>query len=135
MKPRIRKDRLLLLANVLEALDGYISPRFHMGHWTGGPAGTESLTAIDAATTPKKLTECATSACAAGYAATIPAFRKEGFVLDDGRPFYKGAIGFEACGAFFGLNDRQTQRLFGGNDFRDLDEEVRVIRTFVARAA
>ena len=47
---------------------------------------------------------CGTAACAAGWAAAIPSFRKAGFRLDDfNRPTYNGVINSEAVANFFGL--------------------------------
>jgi hypothetical protein len=125
MKTRIRKDRLTLLANVLESLDGFISPHFTMLGW--------STVGDNNATTPKEVVDCGSAACAAGYAATIPQFRREGFKLERGLPTFGRYTGFAACERFFGLNSRQANRVFGGDEARTLEREVQVIRNFVAR--
>lgn len=129
MKTRVRKDRLSLLATVLESLDGYIEPKFDMNFWV-----RQLRFRSNAPKTPKELADCSTSACAAGFASTIPAFRKEGFVLRGRQPYYDGEEGFQACEKFFGLNAKQARRVFGGTS-RTLAQEVQVIRRFVARAA
>lgn len=59
---------------------------------------------------------CGTSACAAGWAASIPSFRKQGYKLAwyDGNalPSYKGIADTEALTNFFHVSEAEAMELF-----------------------
>ena len=99
---KMNKERLLVLADFLET--SVPKERFDLDEWVGDVEGDPELD-------PKTLEykPCGTSACASGWAATIPNFQKAGFVLvvDNGdlSPSYRGKLGWEAVASFFGLTD------------------------------
>lgn len=61
---------------------------------------------------------CGTAACAAGWAATIPSFRKDGFKLDSiGNLNFSGAINGVAVQKFFNIQDYSVvDAIFGSYD-------------------
>lgn len=101
------KRRLLKLADFLETKVPL--NRFDMCHFAGAVADGRPA--------------CGTSACAAGWAATIPSFRAVGFRLINSRTMgiYPGlgrARGWAALEKFFVLNRMQVCELFDTHDPR-----------------
>jgi hypothetical protein len=97
----MNKNRLLTLATFLETLD---PSRFNFGRWVGdGWTGDETLS-------------CGTTACAFGWAATIPEFRSLGLRLchDDvgGHVTYGDDHGLQAARVFFDLMSFEANLLF-----------------------
>lgn len=97
-------ERLLRLADLLDG----VRPRlFNLGYWYDGP-GKYHGKMHDA-----KKPECRTVACAAGWAACDPWFKKRGLSLSkDNSPRYRGKVGFRAVRSFFGINEDDAGRLF-----------------------
>jgi hypothetical protein len=96
----IYKKRLLTLAKFLRTVP---KKRFYMGTWaTDGFCGKANEPAHN---------ECGTAACAAGWACTIPSFKRAGFRLGESEywgdksncPVYRGMEEWDAIRAFFGL--------------------------------
>lgn len=102
----MRTDRLLTLAAFLDSLP---PERFDFGHWVGDKwEGRPDLS-------------CGTTACAAGWATTIPEFREAGLRMrasnwGGGFPVFKPYTGFTALGVFFDLGPdpyAAAARVFG----------------------
>lgn len=104
--------RLLLLARRIEQPD--VGGRFDYGHFVGNNwAGRQDLS-------------CGTTACAAGWGATIPEFRELGYKLIEsayiapgtgrhvvlGSPSFQGETGHDALQRFFGLDYGEVDYLF-----------------------
>jgi hypothetical protein len=114
--------RLLKLAAFLRTLP---RRRFNYGHWVGDDwAGAQDLS-------------CGTTACALGWAATMPTFRRLGLSLTPvGEPGLKGVAGgaFDAAAQLFGLHGEQYS-LFAP-DYEEEDatpkQVARKIEQFVA---
>lgn len=70
---------------------------------------------------------CGTLACVAGWCCLDPKFHEEGltFAGANNFPKYQGlGAGFPSLRAFFGLNFRQTEDLFGARWASDYDNEI-----------
>jgi hypothetical protein len=106
---RVYKNRLLRLADFLEALP---RKRFDFNHWVGDNwEGKEDLS-------------CGTTACALGWATTIPSLRKAGLRMDPGgfvtlERFLKGqehsygySASFSAGKEVFDLSDEEFRFAF-----------------------
>lgn len=55
---------------------------------------------------------CRTTACAGGWACSIPTFQKEGLTMQVDGPSYRGYSGHSALRVFFGLSREQETFLF-----------------------
>jgi hypothetical protein len=65
-----------------------------------------------------KNNECGTVACACGWAATIPSFRKAGYKLNDfGTIMFNGEKDWGAIEDFFGLEETESSYLFLGSSY------------------
>jgi len=56
--------------------------------------------------------ECGTSACALGWACTMPEFRKAGLRLSGSMPIYKNWDEQSAAKRFFGITEKEAETLF-----------------------
>lgn len=115
------KRRLLKLADFLDELPK--SKKFEMRWWAdditddGRPA-------------------CGTSACAAGWAACIPSFRRAGYKLSrewiGPTPSFQGRIGDGAIEKFFDIGVGAVRTLFGSHNPNSPKAAARRIRKLVA---
>ncbi len=135
----MNKRRLLKLAEFLEKVP---RKRFDYASWVGDDWGG------------KQDLSCGTTACAMGWACTIPSFRKAGLKLKnsllDGTslrtayytsnvPYFNGFEGFDAAALFFDIDLRDARYLFGEPNhtpFKDTSEVTpkqvaKLIRKFV----
>lgn len=107
--------RLSLLARVLDRV-----PREHFDLHGFADHLKVSPEKISAA---RHLTTCGTTACACGWAATIPSFRKAGLKItewfsgDTGTISFHGNTSSAAVCAFFGLTWPQASRLFWADQY------------------
>lgn len=102
-------ERLLILADFLETVPPYLFDMDRFGRFKN------------------EKRDCGSTACALGWATTIPSFNKEGFVAIgmilspywerrySAMPYYHDREGFAAAEKFFDLDYRTTQELFGGS--------------------
>lgn len=114
----MRKDRLKRLADFLQIVP---EERFDMQRWVGDDfKGSPDLS-------------CGTSACAVGWATTIPEFREAGLHLDFdpddelawiATPVYQGWEGYDAAAQFFEIPRGQAEHLFGSFHFDDKPSDV-----------
>ncbi len=87
----VYRKRLLKLADVTEAKEA--EGRFYFGSYAGGPDNQSAATGW----LGKQNLSCGTSACAMGWGATIPSFRKLGLRLLPTFKFNSGAVGAKVC--------------------------------------
>lgn len=104
--------RLLRLAALLRTVP---RKRFNISRWTNGPfCGKDK---------EPQHNECGASACAFGWACTIPSFKKAGLHLVKERdrwgeegfiyyPKYNGQSGFSAAQEFFNITEDEAEILF-----------------------
>jgi hypothetical protein len=80
------KRRMTKLIDFMENLPKQADKHFDMGWWVThqGDAEIDDEHGLKDGVTFGKLLSCGTAACAAGWAATVPAFRKAGFNLERG---------------------------------------------------
>ncbi len=104
----MHKERLLLLASFLEDVD---SNKFDLRSWRFDPEYADALT-----DSKLKDTSCGTTACAIGWACTIPVFQKAGLLFKGISPRYEGRAGWTAVAAFFEITLFEAKVLFS-NDF------------------
>ena len=109
--------RLTKLAGYLDSLPPVASKHFRMLHWFKHK-GKDDHPFSPSGICKKDLSYCGTSACAAGWAATIPQFKRAGLKVDaTGDLTLNGTRGIwssmELVEQFFGLTTRQTSHLFG----------------------
>jgi hypothetical protein len=70
--------------------------------------------------------ECGTKMCAAGYAAVI--FKKLGFRLVSGSPYYKGWEGYKAIEHFFEIGEDKAEYLFAASSYDSSTNKREVIK-------
>lgn len=101
--PGIQFTRLTFLADFLAAK--VEKKNFSMQKW--------GITTIGRAIfSPNTLPACNTTACAGGWACSIPSFQKEGLTMQADGPTYRGWAGHGALQKFFGLTLEQETFLF-----------------------
>ena len=118
----MHEERLLMLVYVLENLP---EERKIM---VGGPEGIPKEFNMEA------WYSCGTSACAVGYAAMHPWFRRQGLTLEvNYGPVYKGDWGYRAAQKFFGLRLSETRYLMSAFLYKrgNRADVYRRIRKFV----
>lgn len=131
----MNKRRLLVLAEKLSTVP---NNQFDITHWMDHT--------LHQALQEGREPPCGTSACAAGWAATIPAFREAGFTARCGGPVLRkntgpGTLyGDAALMKFFGLTQNQVDSVFYQEGYSEtyLVTPKRVaakIRRMVSRAA
>lgn len=109
--------RLTKLIEYMESLPREARAHFDMGYWFRHHGdnhyhdlyGKSELTRRD-------LNLCGTSACALGWAATIPSFRRDGLRLTPTGVYFgnEWCEGAEAAVVFFDITDDMAYDLFGG---------------------
>lgn len=120
---KVGKRRLLKLAEFLDTLP---PARFDMGSW-----------APDKGT----LADCDTTACALGWATTIPGFRRAGLKMGDMVPEFDGLEELDAAEFFFGLRPSQASSIFIPREYEGFVADItpqmvaRKIRALVSEAA
>ena len=115
----MRTDRLMKLA---DRLDTVPREKFDMDTWGSGGAGRTW-----------RSTACGTTACACGWATTIPEFKKAGLKLTGTAGVFwlhfGERDGMGAAMAFFGLEGRDVDKLFY-NELKTPKSEANLIRRF-----
>lgn len=112
--------RLKTLITYMRSLPKAADKHFNMRWWVlhdGDSDGVAQQHGLGVGVTKQKLLSCGTAACAAGWAATIPQFKRAGFKMEaDGNGRLAPAI---APSDFFDLSCNQEDELFSG---RSVDE-------------
>jgi hypothetical protein len=112
----IQMTRLRILARALRT---QIKPeQFNISFWVSGQRqNAKAVKRVYARQCNGNLSLCcADAACAAGWAALIPALKKDGLYMDYGSPAYNGERGYAALQKFFGLTWRESIKLFGADN-------------------
>lgn len=112
----MNKERLLKLADFLDTVP---PARFRFDVWAHNKKGEEI-----------KIGECGTTACAVGWATTIPEFAAAGLHLRIGGDFgptatpeFDGSESIEAVMRFFDLSMHDAERLFYPSEEEDEEDE------------
>lgn len=112
MLSALAKRRLTKLIQFMEKLPKEADKHFKMDWWVmhNDTAHVNGAHGLDEGVTVSKLLSCGTAACAAGWAATIPSFRRAGFVMEDRGGELSPAI---EPSQFFDITHVQEVDLFG----------------------
>ena len=148
MLSKLAKRRLGQLIEFMSKVPKEYGAHFHMkswvmhnGNWANviGNHGIKKAADVD----QEKLIECGMSACALGWGATIPSFKRAGLKLrvkKDGwspgvlEPVYKGAADMDAAEKFFDIDEELAVRLFGpDNDDRTQREWAKRAKALVRK--
>lgn len=113
MNRKVAIRRLTVLRNFMRSMPKSAQKHFYMGAWFRHTAPDDhDHVPRDKPITRKALEGCGTSACAAGWAATIPTFNRAGFR-------FSRLDGFTIePEAFFGLRYRYADMLFYSTSIR-----------------
>lgn len=111
--------RLRKLADFLDELE---PDKFDLGTWSDSDDRF-----ADAA--------CFTTACAGGWATTIPEFREAGFRLYCGSPCFGVGLGLSACERFFGLTFDQAHSIFLSDGYENGERTLPAVVARRLRAA
>jgi len=109
----MHKERLIKLAEFLERVPD--SKTFDLGTWftaEHGPVCFLDKDALKGNVTREDMHTCGTTACAMGWAVTIPEFREAGLQNQWGMPMFHGRHGYDAAALFFGITYEQSMHLF-----------------------
>lgn len=101
------KMRLNTLIAFMEKLPKSANKHFYMGFWFNH--GGDHDHKFGNVVTKESLRHCGTTACALGWAATIPSFRKAGLYVET---VVRGEKPFDRAKDFFDINYAQTAELF-----------------------
>jgi hypothetical protein len=117
----MNRGRLSLLAAYLETIP---EDHFDMSEWVR----LKGASVIEGAVPEPK---CGTSACALGWACSIPEFNDVGLKLDrvvgaicDAVPTYEHARGYDAAEKFFELTHQQARYIFRGDTNKATPKDV-----------
>lgn len=127
---------LMRLVKYMESLPPEAKEHFDMDSWFGHRRGNHDYNlAYGDPVTKRTLRYCGTSACALGYAATIPAFRRRGLTMQvGGEPRYGNDFSFDAAVSFFNISHWQSELLFSGvNTVRTPKQWAKRARRLIAK--
>ena len=108
--------RLTKLVKFMASLPKSAEAHFNMGSWFNHDGCDHDHGLGDGReVTRRDMNLCGTSACALGWAATIPSFRKAGLSMDSSIavPYFQG-YGLTAAANFFDIGMVQAHALFSG---------------------
>lgn len=131
--------RLTKLVNFMASLPRSANQHFDMSSWfvVMEHEPDEHGLHTGRAVTSRDLSLCGTSACALGWAATMPSFKRAGLSMDSvmATPNFKGRhYGLEAAKAFFDIDLLQAHNLFAGvNKDRTPKQWARRARKLIRR--
>ena len=135
---KLAARRLTKLADYMETVK---NSRFDMREWVAHKGDSYRLdnhhSIKTASDIPMVMAECGMSACALGYAAMIPSFRRAGLTLELGgvgeaypvTP--SGRTGFNAASEFFNITHHQSEVLFDVDEIRTPKQWVMHCRKFL----
>lgn len=107
--------RLTKLADFMDALPRKAWKHFDMEYWLAQDG--EDHHKFGDYIEPSHTGDCGTTACAAGWAATIPSFRRAGFKLIVSRTSWSNWGRIEK---FFDLPGTESEQVFGASNARQL---------------
>lgn len=112
----VHARRLQTLADLLRVIP---EDNFNLNSWINPCSPNYDRVDLDfARKEPDQLYACGTVACAVGWAASIKEFRRAGFKINRGSPYFQGKKdrpfykGWSAAEAFFGLSGNKAEYLF-----------------------
>lgn len=118
---KLAKRRIMKLIEFMEGLPPKANKHFDMGMWCTHEDDSHSHLIRGDAFEQKDIMACGTSACAAGWAATLPYFKRLGLELRwggydaalhvNGKPVIPGS---KALARVFDVGGAQTYALFSG---------------------
>lgn len=114
MLSKLAIRRLTKLADFMDSLPKEANKHFDMGAWLWkkeGPYPDEIG--------PKDPWKCGATACALGWAATVPDFRKRGLRVAP----YRGCGNLAAASDFFDIEQYQCDKLFSGRILADTPKQ------------
>ena len=134
-------DRLRALAKLLRRLSPNNARRhFDMDAWVyQHDSEDEPAPVIPSKPTSKNFLTCGTTACALGWAATIPALQAAGLrmrrrvdwtwggLAPHHLPQYKGSTGTVAAARLFGIDQDAAEYLFAGTEFAKTPKKVALL--------
>ncbi len=107
---KIQRKRLTILANFLKR-SKRVKNHFSLWGWLKAEGGYRYFP--EGGLRPESFTsECGSSACACGWAGTIPALRRRGLSTTSWGPQYRGRSSWLAVEQFFGLSNEDAEQLF-----------------------
>lgn len=115
---RIQRKRLRTLAEFL-VTSRKVRKHFNLYGWVNTPR----FTGPDGEVDPTVLRECGATACACGWAATIPALRRQGFSMSWNAPAFGDYRNWIAVEKFFGLSERDSEELFSVGNYKAEDAD------------
>jgi hypothetical protein len=113
----LNTKRLLKLIAYMDALPKSAEPHFNMRSCWARHQGPHPMTGP---LTKKSIMDCGTTACALGWAATIPEFRRAGLRMEWYEVYgsYEARFDSDKAAQFFGLDGNQFWSLFNDNNMR-----------------
>jgi hypothetical protein len=132
---KVAVRRLTKLADFMEKLPASANKHFHMGSYVDHN-GEGHKHKIPTTPKPADLLSCGTTACAAGWAACVPAFKKAGYRMRTTKygsyPCFKRDAETSALSSFFDLDEYDVLTLFGGmNDDRTPKQWAKRCRQYI----
>lgn len=128
----ITREGYKRVLKAIEVVAAAPKEKFDMDSWGTHAAHDDNSSLLKGDITKKQLTTlCGTTACAAGWCAADPYFRRRGLTMKWSSPYYKGEHQFAAIsvvhkgndksiestlGAFFGISTENSDILFGGDN-------------------
>jgi hypothetical protein len=103
----MNKERLQTLATFLKKVP---SNKFDLGHWRVHVDNEDGPPVTD-------LNECGTTACAIGWACSIPEFIEAGLVYKEWGPTFDGHVSWGAPIEFFGISRKVANLLFSAHAY------------------
>ena len=111
--------RLAKAVQIMESLPRDANKHFYMGRWFGHNTDDHSHgIQYHTASSRRLLKTCGTTACALGWLATDPSFKRAGLSVSQGGPTINGMRypeAYQAAADFFDISELQASLLFGGH--------------------
>lgn len=117
MLSKLAVRRLTKLADFMNALPRSANKHFDMNHWFDHD-GDHVVRIPQSGATQEHLMDCGTTACAAGWAATIPEFNRKGLKLINGEIRFgrlNASNDYAALKNFFNIDRNDASYLFRPN--------------------
>jgi hypothetical protein len=127
MLSKLAVRRLTKLADYMAKLPPQARKHFRMSSWFDHSGADKHP--IGRFITAKDLSYCGTTACALGWAATVPSFRKAGLKVEVAHTF--SAHNESIARRFFGLDRNQVGEIFGALSKRTPKEWAKHCRKFL----
>lgn len=128
MLSKLAVRRLTKLANYMDKLPEEQAKRFDMFNWFGH-YGEHEVKSKSRAFIKR---DCGTKACAAGWACTMPEFKRAGLKIDrDDQPTYKKHHSWSAVQKFFDLHEVHAESIFNASSIYTPKQWAKHCRKFI----